>query len=214
MAIRDTLRRMDRRALVSTPARSVSTARPSVAAIAVLAALALAGCATSVEPPPEPRDPVVVVLVDWGWHSSLLLPRRESGCTEYAFGEWEWFARGNDGWWRAPAVLFWPRDGTLGRRDWPSPDSAVVSAEAAHTLHVERAASEALRARLERSFEGRDPLRLPGRKGGLEFVPFDESFWLGHTCNGATAEWLRELGCRVGGPVVTARFEVEPSAAR
>jgi len=200
---------MDRRALPSRAAPAAWTAPVALAALA-----ALAGCTTLVEPPAAPAEPVTVLLVDWGWHSSLLLPRPEPGFTEYAFGEWEWFARGNDGWWRVPVVLFWPRDGALGRRDWSSLESVAASAEQSHVLLVERTASESLRERLERCFADRAASRVAGPGQRLDFVPDEGPFWLGHTCNGATAEWLRELGCEVSGLTVTARFEVEPDAAR
>lgn len=184
-----------------------------VAPATLFALAALTGCATRVEPPAAPVDPVAVVLVDWGWHSSLLLPHPESGFTEYAFGEWEWFALGNDGWWRVPAVLFWPRAGALARREWPAAELVAASAEATQRLLVARATSEALRSRLEVAFARGAAARAVVEGGGLEFAPVDDSFWLGHTCNAATADWLRELGCRVSGPAVTARFEVEAVAA-
>ena len=172
-----------------------------------------AGCASTIRPPAHPLDPVSVGVIDYGYHASLVLPAGKGTSMEYAYGEWEWFARGNDGWWRVPAVLLWPRDGALGRRDWSSPESVAALAEQAHVLLVERAASESLRARLERCFADRAASRVAGPGQLLDFVPDDGSFCLGHTCNGATAEWLRELDCRVSGLAVTARFEVESDAA-
>jgi hypothetical protein len=171
----------------------------------------LAGCTALVEPPPAVHDPVPVVLLDRGRHSSLLLPGPDATAIEFAYGEWEWFALANDGWWRVPAVLFWPTRGALGRREWPSAAAAEAGTEHAYVLVVERAAAQSLRTRLEARFAAGSAEQVHSALYGLDFVPDEDSFWIGHTCNAAAAEWLAELGCRVSGSTLMAEYRMPPA---
>jgi hypothetical protein len=50
------------------------------------------GCTTTIVPPRAPADPVSVYVTDYGRHSSILLPDPRGHLTEYAFGDWNWFA--------------------------------------------------------------------------------------------------------------------------
>lgn len=110
----------------------VSIARPSdkklrrrfkrrVVLIAMLLLLTgvmvLGSCATIITPPAEVHDGVTILVVDYGRHSSLVLPDFRGGMVEYAYGEHAWFARNRNQWYRVGPVLFLPTSGTLGR--WP-----------------------------------------------------------------------------------------------
>ena len=63
-------------------------------------------CTATLQLKPEPQDPVEFFLSDQGRHSSLLLPSSTGEWIEFTYGEWEWFAKNNDHWYRVPAVLF------------------------------------------------------------------------------------------------------------
>ena len=57
--------------------------------LSILAAFTVSGCAMTFRPPVYPENPVTVVVLDHGRHSSLVLPRGDGGSVEYAYGEWE-----------------------------------------------------------------------------------------------------------------------------
>lgn len=97
------------------------------------------GCTNVITPPRNLTAPHYVYLLDYGKHSSLLLPSGNVDgnrhFTEYAYGEWEWYAKQEDGICRVIPTLFWPTTGTLGRNTWtltgapPSPPSTSATGE-------------------------------------------------------------------------------------
>lgn len=166
--------------------------------------LALAGCATTVRPPADPRDPVVVVLVDYGKHSSLILPSG-AGWVEFAYGEWDYFALNEDDLCTGMAALCCFNQGTLGRRNLTAPR---VHAEELFELRVSRADADALRSRLEERYGRHPETRLHNSLNGLTFVHDDESYICWNNCNHVVARWLEELGCKVGGCGCFADFRI------
>lgn len=177
--------------------------------------IAIGACTMRVAPPPAPADPVAIFIVDHGYHSSLLLPDGAGGLSEFAYGEWEWFALGREQWHRVPAVLFWPTQGTLGRRAVPARPVARevaerVAAEAVHELFVSAQRVDALRGSLEARIEASAGTRVHNLSYGLEMAPVDPPYSILHHCNSEVADWLRELGCRTCGAPLIAEFEVAP----
>lgn len=175
------------------------------------------GCTTVIVPPAGVVEPATVYVVDMGYHASLVVPgETEGSLTEYAFGEWGWYAEGRRGWWRVPGIMVWPSPGALGRRDMSDGTAgleglrAATGAEAVLPVVVERARVAAWRAGMEgawgRARDAHGVTRNPEHP--LEFVAWDERYWVFHTCNAAVAAWLGELGCEVRGWTVTSSFEV------
>jgi len=132
-----------------------------------------AGCTNIIVPPAEVDDPQTAYVLDYGRHSSLLLPNdEETEFTEYAYGEWEWYALRRDSFFRVLPVLFLPTTGTLGRNTWLTlddfdstqrNDDAIreimiraindqLAPEAIHPLRVEREAVARLREALNERF--------------------------------------------------------------
>lgn len=171
---------------------------------------AAAGCVTTIRPPADPRDPVEVGLIDYGYHASLVLPTADGASVEYAYGEWEWFARNNDAWYRVFPALCWPTPGALGRRPRPAVEllAKAVAAEEILIFQVGRAEADALLDRLGRRYASRPEEPLLNPLVGLAFVPDDASYCCFANCNTALAGWLRELGCEVSRPVCSANFRV------
>ena len=104
------------------------------------------GCGTTVVMPTHPADPVTVYLLDHGHTSSLVLPSG-GGWVRYAYGDWNYYALGNDGFLDAIAALSWPTRGTLGRKEYGgSMDEAgalggvEVGSEEVHRIRVAREA--------------------------------------------------------------------------
>jgi hypothetical protein len=177
--------------------------------------LGAAGCITVIRPPLSPEDPVPVVVVDYGHHSSLLLPLPEGGSMEYAYGDWGWFALNRDEWYRACPTLCWPNQGALGRRRLRIDSTRPAAQEAlpcreAHEFQVARLKVGQLLQSLDQSFQRHIETRVDNPAMGLEFVhgEFDYCFLV--NCNHRVALWLRELECGVGGCASFSRFEVEP----
>lgn len=182
---------------------------------AVLPGLVLAtslGCAYRVRPPDKVADPVAVVIVDHGIHSSLVLPRGSEAAVEYAYGQWDWFALDRVAWYRAPGALLLPGKAGLGRREFQVPATladiqAALPAEHYHVLLVDRARATMLEARLDAHFDATTERTFNSRLG-LEFVPDPTPYSLLHHCNTRVVDWLRELGCAVAGLGPDSDFEI------
>ncbi len=190
--------------------------------IGVLVATCLCGCVTVVSPPAHPADPVSVYLADYGIHSSLVLARGTGGdVVEYSFGQWDWYALNHTEWYRLCDVMLIPTHGALGRREWKAPPttetreplSERMPVYSLYDLHVERAAAEALLARLDARFRSHLDTRVENDDYRLSLVRDDHLYWFGHACNAEVEDWLRELGCGVRAWSLVADFRiVQPSA--
>jgi hypothetical protein len=180
-------------------------------------ACATTGCATSIRPPTDPLDPVTTVLVNYGHHSSLILPAPGGGSEEYAYGEWDYFALNKDGLCDGIFALCCCNQGTLGRRTLAARAETKelrghVWCEEMHDLKVARADAEALQKRLEERFQKHLDTSVYNAQSGLTFVQDDESYICYNNCNHVVARWLRELGCEVSGSACFSDFRIEPAA--
>ncbi len=184
-------------------------------ALIALAVAALAGCAR-IHPPAHVGAPAVVGLVNYGRHTSLLLPDADDHVTEWAYGDWSYCARGKRGIHIELGAVLLPTSAALGRRKFDvtldSPWLAYRLAEyQVHRLTVERAKVEALRGELNRRFEARADEALYAEDSDMTFVPAGEMYGAWSTCNNAIGKWLSALGCDVRGCTQTADFViVEP----
>lgn len=168
---------------------------------ALLAVVAWCGCASTVTPPEDPPDPVVVHLLSTGRHAGVLLANGDGRTVEYGYGDWNWYALLKNDWWRAPATVLWPTQGTLGRRYVPEGDLAAMNRSygggTLEELRVSRASAERLLARLDADFAaGGEPHY--NQLYDMHFVQHPDRFWMFHDCHDQVAEWLRELDCAVG----------------
>ena len=181
--------------------------RPCFAAAFAVAA----SCTLVVVPPPLPDDPVEVFLLGEALHTGIVLPPDPTAAAdvadadqfvEFAFGEWGWYALGDDAWYHVFGAVLWPTRGGLGRRTFGARTVAELRQRAPWLelapIVVSAAKARALRARLQRMFDeyAGDAVSPPG--WGFRFVPIESCYWLGNTCADAAADWLTELDCRVG----------------
>lgn len=182
---------------------------------ALLAGLILlAGCANTIRLTEEPKDPRSVYLVDLGRHTRLAVELPDGALLEYAYGEWRWYARMQDQWWRAAAVVLWPTQGTLGRWEWPAPGAAPRLLNAYNGLIVlelsaEASLVDALVAELDRDFNRHSSELLRNTTYRLDFVPHDRSYWLFNNSNHAVKRWLQRLGFEVRGSGIFAEWKYE-----
>jgi len=175
--------------------------------------LTVTACATTVRPPAAPRDPVVVVLIDYGYHSGLILPEPGGGWVEYAYGEWDYFALNKTDLCTGMIALCCPNQGALGRRKHPEMGYRDlmdgVKAEERFPLTVSRERAEALWRRLEERFQRHIDTRVYSPVHQLTFVKDDDTYICWHNCNHAVAAWLEELGCDVRGWACFSDFSVD-----
>lgn len=179
----------------------------------LLSAALLAGCANAIVVPERRGGDSTIYLLDLGRHSRLAFECPDGGLVEYAYGEWRWYARMEDAYWRLPAVLLWPTQGTLGRRHWkgPNAEARLRSAYGNLTLFelpADGRKAAALARRLDRAFERRSDRRVHNRVYGLEFVPLGRDYWLFHNSNHAVRDWLRAAGFEVRGSGIVAQWRV------
>ncbi|UCF20412.1 MAG: hypothetical protein JSU87_03120 [Gemmatimonadota bacterium] len=174
-------------------------------------------CTTVVVPPPEPSEPLPVLLLDHGHHASLAVPGPNGGIVRYAYGDWAYYARRKTNIFVGSAAVLWPTRSGLGRRELPGPPSPIsiarhlrVWVEHAYTLLVEAESLERLRSRLDSIFVGNIDSRLYNPAYDLEFVRHPAPYWALHNSNQIVAAWLTELGCRIRGTALFSKWEIEP----
>lgn len=177
------------------------------------AAVLLAGCANTIHPPEPAAETRRMYLLDIGRHTRLAFGLPDGEFVEYGYGEWRWYAKMEDSWWRAPPALFWPTQGTLGRRQWRGPRAeARLLAEYAGLNVLALPAAEgkvaALVARLDRAFRRESARMIYNRVYELHFVPFDRSYSLLNNSNHAVKEWLEQAGYEVRGSGMFARWQL------
>lgn len=169
-----------------------------------------AGCAAVVVPPSSVRDPVTVFVLREAMHVGLVLPDA-GGYVEFGFGDYDWYALGQDRINDVAATVLWPTAGTLARRSWRAGDEATLLAMAWYCelrpVVVERVEAQRLAAQLQAQFAaGGRPL---GHAGSEQLCqPCAADYWLFWNCYDAAAEWLRQLGCRVGRPLLCTGIDV------
>ena len=179
------------------------------------AAGAAGGCATTIVAPLRPADPVSVFVTDYGRHSSILLPDPRGHLTEFAYGDWDWFALRQTGSGSGVRALLFSKDSTIGRRqlgvdDADDIDDIVHATRAAHVakIRVVRDRAEALLKRLDEFYDRHLDTVTYSAFSKLWFVRYPGRYGLFHNCNHVTAGWLRELGCDVHGSAMFSKFTV------
>jgi hypothetical protein len=184
----------------------------SVSGVVVWLAMACSAvsCTVVVTPPPQPEHPTTVFVLREALHLGLVLPSgasaSEPGFVEFGFGEWSWYALGNEAWYRVFPVVLWPTAGTLCRRTFAARDEAALQLHCAQTgreldaMQVDGRAVATLREQLNAQFDATaahdGSVQRP--ELGMEFVLAGESYWFARTCADVAARWCEQLGCEVG----------------
>jgi hypothetical protein len=181
----------------------------------VVAALFAGGCSAVIVPPPTPRgDAAPVLVADYGYHSTLILPRAEGGgLIEYAYGDWTYFGRNQKTLGTALHALLMSDQATLGRRVLylAADDPGLAAATGAQSVIRFEAPREKVAA-LERALDERYSSRLDSITFSpvhhLYFVKDAERYGVTNNCNHFTARGLERLGCQVEGVVMMSGFRV------
>jgi len=174
-----------------------------VLALAV-ASIPVFGCTSTITPPASPATPTTVFLLSEAMHTGIVLPPLgpDDEFVEFGYGDWSWFALGNDAWYRVFPTVLWPTQGALGRRTFGARDERQLRAAAWWTtlspLVVDAAKVRTLRTKLQARFDAGASNAVRRQDLGFDFVPSDDSYWFGFTCADAAAAWFRELDCEIG----------------
>ncbi len=193
----------------------------SAATFALALCIALTGCSTIVRPPADVADPVEVVLLDHGRHTSLALPAEDAGMIRYAYGDWQWYALNQTGAIEAMGALLVPSSAALGRQ-WLGEDATpanvatsfrVPATEAHWRITVERHKVAHLRNELEQIFTDHQASMVYNPAYGLTFVPHPDSYSYLHGSNHVVADWLQRLGCTITGSRGSSSWQVEQPAS-
>jgi hypothetical protein len=192
----------------------VSGKRGWIRAFFLTIALTTIGCSARIIPPAHVADPVPVFVADYGRHSSILLPDKNGKLLEFAWGDYEWFAVNHNSAGDACAALFWSHGSTMGIR-WletapQRPDLlTVVGCEHLLAFSASKQRAAALRDQLtERVIRHADTMVF-NPWTDFAMVHDDEHYAMWHNCNHLTAEWLRQLDCRVKGFALLSHFSLE-----
>jgi hypothetical protein len=180
--------------------------------------LLFTGCAPRITPPTAVPHPVPVVVADYGRHTSLILPDTGGGLIEFAWGDYPWFARNRTGSGSGIAALFWSEGATLGVRRFPAIsdlDHLLFATQADRLMAFPADADRvsALRDRLIADFDRNADSMIFNNQCRMYFVRDADHYWFGHNCNHMTAQWLRDIGCRIDGMVMLSNFELKAAPA-
>lgn len=183
-------------------------------ALVCAGAIAFSGCVNTIHAPGEPAEARMLYLLDLGRHTRVAFGRGNGEFVEYGYGEWLWYAKGEDGWWRVPSVILWPGRGTLGRHEWRGPLAKKRLLRKYAGLEVLALPAEedrvaALVGELDRAFQDRAEELVRNERYGLDFVPYGRDYWLFHNSNHAVKDWLEAVGYEVSGPALLARWQLE-----
>jgi hypothetical protein len=173
-----------------------------------------AGCTTSITPPPSPRDPIVVFLLDHGRHPSLVLPTPDAHLVRYVYGDWSWYALADTGALQAIRATFLGSPAALGRREFKTTDvNAILAldpAEHVYRITVSRSDAQTLLENLDSAFQSNIATLHTNVEYHLDFVRQPPVYSGLHNCNHVMAGWLRQLNCEVHGLAFLSQWDLNP----
>ncbi len=186
------------------------------ASIVLAVALPLGSCTSLVFAPEHVEKPTTVYVLREALHVGIVAPDPVDAPTryvEYGYGDWAWYALGQESWWRVFPTVLWSTQSTLCRRVWPAGDEQALARLLAQrgcevdAVQVESARVAEFARGMEQQFADgaearRDELRM-------EFVKTDGSYWFGNTCADVAAEWCEQLGCDVGWVLIRGSLRVK-----
>jgi Protein of unknown function (DUF2459) len=167
-------------------------------------------------PPSNPINSVNVYLIDYGFHSRLILPNDRDKCLEYAYGDWQYFALNKQDWLTGAAALFLPTQAALGRKFRNCDRLYLLAARKDNSLlsiTVEKARVDRLLKLLNAHFD-RPTIQIENPHTGMTLVPYNRPYTVLHNSNHELVRWLQDLGCRVEGFVLWANFKSVTSTKR
>lgn len=187
----------------------------SLLLFSVVVGFILLGSPTFIIPPTAPAAPVTVYVIDYGYHSRLVLPDGKGKLMQYAYGDWRYFALDRQNLGNGIAALLYPTQGTTGRRQFNNLAEFQWQLERDRNTLLGFKVAEAKAARLlkllDRRFRQNLPMQVKNPRNHLIFVPDDRDYTMFHNSNHELVAWLKNLDCRVKGFVALPNFQVKRS---
>lgn len=158
------------------------------------------------------------MVADYGYHSTVIVPRADGRLVEYAFGDHSYFGQNDKSFLKALHALFLSDQATLGRRLIEPIPPSVKMEDATGALTIVRIdAPKEKVSQLERDLDVRFIHQIDtvhwSDVHNLYFVKDAQPYSLKNNCNVETARWLEKIGCRIQGCVVGSQFTLaEPPA--
>jgi hypothetical protein len=165
--------------------------------------LAALGCTATITPPSPPSDPTTVFLLREALHTGIVLPGATAtdDYVEFGFGDWSWYALGNDACYQAFGTVLWPNQGALGRRAFGVGTAEALPSAAwwaeVQPVVVSRELALDLRSRLQQLVDAGRANEVSRNDLGFRVVPFAASYWFPNNCADVAAQWFRDIGCEV-----------------
>ncbi|MEO0835385.1 MAG: DUF2459 domain-containing protein [Cyanobacteria bacterium J06642_3] len=173
---------------------------------------------TFIIPPTTPAVPVTVYVVDYSYHSRLVLPNGEEKLIQYAYGDWRYFALNRQDLGNGIAALLYPTQGTLGKRQFNNFAEFQRQLEGNRytilSFEVAEAKAAQLLKLLDRRFRHNLSMQIKNPLNHLTFVPVDRDYTMFHNSNHELVTWLKNLDCQVKGFVALPKFQVKHSDNR
>ena len=181
----------------------------------VIVGFILLSSPTFIIPPTTPTAPVTVYVIDYGYHSRLVLPDGEGKFVQYAYGDWRYFALNRQNLVNGIAALLYPTQGTIGRRQFDNlaefQEQLKSNRDTLLGFEVAEAKADQLLKLLDRRFRQNLPMQVKNPRNHLTFVPDDRDYIMFHNSNHELVKWLQNLDCRVKGFVALPNFQVKHS---
>jgi hypothetical protein len=180
-----------------------------------LLAIVSSGCAWRITPPATLERPGNVYITSYGKHTRLALPEaaQPGRMIEFGFGDWHYYALEETSLLSGLRALFWSEASALSRRELlfhEDPAMFRVGSGGEHTarIRVEQARIDALRNALEKEWNSLVGESAHRSQEDMSLRRSNARYHLFRNSNHQTADWLRELGCKVNGIAILARFRV------
>jgi len=173
---------------------------------------AAGGCATTVIVPAA-QNPATVYLVDHGRHTSMALPAGRGMLVQYSYGDWAYYALGQNDLGHGICAMLCSRRAALGRRiigatDDPGQMQARLRGVRVTRFQADAGLVQRLRQQLDRRFASQSGRLYFSHQYDTYFVIDREHYSVLHNCNHVTARWLEQLGCQVRGLVMFSDFRL------
>lgn len=187
------------------------------ALLLLVSGLIAGGCAGPLllEPEPPLWDPVTVLLLDHGRHSSLVLPESSHSALRYSYGDKAYYAERKDDWLRGFSAAILPTPAVLGRKKLAGPADPEriasllrVGVDRVIPLQVESDRANALREYLETLYLQELDSLLYSEELDMEFVRHPVSYTILNNSNQVMADWLRLLDVEVRGRAFLSNWRV------
>ncbi|RCJ15156.1 hypothetical protein A6S26_07405 [Nostoc sp. ATCC 43529] len=164
-------------------------------------------------PPTNPQEAIAVYVLDFYWHSELVLPNSNGELIVYAYGDWNYFALNKQDFNNGLAALFIPTKGTLGRQKFSNIDQLqqMVAKKNANLLSFKVSQTKVIQLAqsLDKRFMKNIDTLMENHQLGLTFVQDEQSYTILHNSNHELVRWLKNLECQVKGLVIWANFRVK-----